>query len=682
MSTACYVEQLTLGNWFFQILPRLIRARPAHLYVFDARGPVLKAAQATGRCLGIPVEKLNFRLADIRDEENLLVRERIPARDMWEIWNDILQNPFFRELQASQQQGDRLATFLMKNVTCMDRFVRVNLFRVALLVQIIDWIRRREAAGKNPAPEKVALYLIRRPWRGAIARYAARFGIQARFQLPMLRPNLRSEKMKRLYQRWLAAKWFLKYGRAARKNISKQKNAAGPKLIAQYYSRLNLDRPELFSDLFFWQRSDLKGGDVAPVFTLPLDPVDIQKREELFKYGMHPIVLHPKASAVPEVRPFRPRLKKNSRRLGEFHGVENLERGERRWLKSSLRSFEETRAYWRDVFEKSGGKIYVTWYRYDSSHCAIAQAIREVGGVLALYQWAMDTSPLIDTLVDSDVVFGYSHAVAGLEKRTGSKIPYFVITGFLGDHRFELLKPQAQAIRQKLMSHGARHILAFLDENSGSDSRWHTGHEFMRVNYQFLLEKVLENPWLGLVMKPKTPMSIRQRLGPVLPLLERALATGRAHMYEAGPVLSYYPPSAAAVGADIAIHGCLAAMTAGLECALAGVPTLLLDRESWPVSPLYRLGEGRVVFKDWPSLWEKLDEHWNRPGGLPGFGDWSPMIAELDPFRDGRAASRMGTYLMWLMEGFKSRLPREKVLEEAAARYREQWGADKVVAIG
>ena len=129
------------------------------------------------------------------------------------------------------------------------------------------------------------------------------------------------------------------------------------------------------------------------------------------------------------------------------------------------------------------------------------------------------------------------------------------------------------------------------------------------------------------------------------------------------------------------MHGHLCAATAGRESALAGVPTLRLDREGWARSPLYRLGVGRVVFTEWQALWNACLEHWKRPDGIPGFGDWSPMLDEFDPFRDGRAAERMGTYLTWLLEGFKAGLNRETVMADAAQRYVAQWGKDKVTQV-
>jgi hypothetical protein len=87
---------------------------------------------------------------------------------------------------------------------------------------------------------------------------------------------------------------------------------------------------------------------------------------------------------------------------------------------------------------------------------------------------------------------------------------------------------------------------------------------------------------------------------------------------------------------------------------------------------------GRVIFSGMEELWESCGQHWSAPDGIPGFGDWSSLLHDLDPFRDGRAAERMGTYVKWMIDGFKSGLDRENILAEAAERYSSLWGSDKV----
>ncbi len=75
-------------------------------------------------------------------------------------------------------------------------------------------------------------------------------------------------------------------------------------------------------------------------------------------------------------------------------------------------------------------------------------------------------------------------------------------------------------------------------------------------------------------------------------------------------------------------------------------------------------------------------DHFQTPTGIPGFGDWSKIIQELDPFRDGHAARRMGTYLHRLIQGFDQGLDRETVMADAAEMYIQEWGADKIIEIG
>jgi hypothetical protein len=183
------------------------------------------------------------------------------------------------------------------------------------------------------------------------------------------------------------------------------------------------------------------------------------------------------------------------------------------------------------------------------------------------------------------------------------------------------------------------------------------------------------------VLKPKTPRTLRDRLGPVSDLLKRAEETGRCFVFEKGVLQGSYPPCIAALSADIAVCGHLYAATSGVEAALAGIPTLLLDREGWQLSHLYELGKGKVVFCDWDSLWEACNASRSSKGRYDGFGDWSPLLDRIDPFRDGRAAERIGTYLKWLLDGFKAGLKRETVMADAADRYTKIWGQEKITSI-
>jgi len=355
-------------------------------------------------------------------------------------------------------------------------------------------------------------------------------------------------------------------------------------------------------------------------------------------------------------------------------------RKESQVVQTILNSYDLDRFYWASLFQQQGVKIFLTWFKYSNNHIAWSDAIRDNGGISVIWQMAFDGFKNAECALKSDVVFSFSKFSDDIEKKLDSKIKYNVVIGYPKDYAASLLKDEAYKLREKLEANGAKKIVFVIDENSNDDSRWHTGHKLQRENYSHIIEKVLEVPWLGVVFKPKRIIDLRQRLGPVSDLLEKAEATGRCYIYDSsGRYTTSAPPVLAGLSADVCIHGHLDSGTAALECALEGLPTLLIDREGTIDSKLNDLPEGKVVFKDWPSTIDAIMEHFNTSEGISGFGDWTSIIDDLDPFRDGKAAFRMGTYLKWLIEGFDNNLDREVIMENAAERYKKQWGADKVI---
>jgi len=353
-----------------------------------------------------------------------------------------------------------------------------------------------------------------------------------------------------------------------------------------------------------------------------------------------------------------------------------------RWLRAETLRFEEDKKYWKGLFERHNIKVFTSWYKYNADHCVIAEAICEAGGALALYQRSYEGNATAQATLCTDILFAFSHDSARIEAEAGSRIDYCVVAGYLGDHRFPMVKDAARQVRENLHRNGARFIAAYFDEGAFADPRWGVTYGRLRTHYGFLLEKVLREPAFGLVLKPKSPHTLRARLGPLVELLDRARATGRCHIYDAGVLQGEVPPAQAALSADLVIHCSVSAGTAAVEAVLAGVPAVLIDEDGWTISPLYRLEKGRVIFNDLEALWYTWHDHRSLQKGMAGFADWSSLLETLDPFRDGRAAERMGTYLKWLIEGFEAGLPRKVVLDDAAERYCAAWGADKVTAVG
>jgi hypothetical protein len=107
----------------------------------------------------------------------------------------------------------------------------------------------------------------------------------------------------------------------------------------------------------------------------------------------------------------------------------------------------------------------------------------------------------------------------------------------------------------------------------------------------------------------------------------------------------------------------------------------LINREGLNSGKLNELEKGKVIFDSWPDAIDALYEYFQSQKGIPNFGDWSTIVNELDPFRDGLSENRKGTYLKYLMDGFNNGLDRKIILANAAEKYANKWGHDKIISV-
>lgn len=676
-----FVEHLQIGTWLFAVWPRVCRMAgkgPAKIfYVEGARLAAWLARTMAGR-RGFELARLDFDAGRIFDARGTLIWHRTRYGDMLHALAHLRRQPVFRRFLEGDTESNAFKTYSIKQVLPGNSGATgPGFWRSIFLVHVCLWRARSDGL----PVERAALFLRRWPWMAAIGEYARDFGLQMVFPLgrqARIRDTLRrlagpdALLLKETVPHLFSGRWTRE---------RTQGDRSGPRLALQYYGQFNLDQPERYSDLFFWQQSEFPGDRLLVLFGMPRDPLDRTRLDTLSRHGMYGLATRFGASAGPEapvhVAPaFLTSLAGTARILRNA-----LRPPEIGWLDTERTVFDAQKNYWKRLFARHGVKVFTSWYKYDGEHCAIAEALQELGGALAIYQRSYEGEPCPEGTLVTDVYFGFSSLGAKLESLAGSWIGQFVTTGYLGDHRFRLVRSEAERVRNRLRQHGAQYVLAYFDEGSHRDARWGMGAWRLREPYAYLLEAVLREPGLGLVLKPKVPGTLRQRLGEVTGLLDRALQTGRCYLYHEGVHHGSVTPAQAALSADLAVHGALVAATAACEAALAGVPTAFLDEDGWISSPLHRLGVGKVIFNDWASLWRTWRENREQPGSTPGFADWAPVLDELDPFRDGRAAERMGTYLQWLIEGFTAGESRELALARAAERYAAAWGEDKVVRV-
>jgi ribosomal protein L31 len=177
---------------------------------------------------------------------------------------------------------------------------------------------------------------------------------------------------------------------------------------------------------------------------------------------------------------------------------------------------------------------------------------------------------------------------------------------------------------------------------------------------------------VGVITKSKKP-SILQELPEIGGLMARAEATGR--WVNLGNVFGRLP-SDASRAADISVG--IGISTAANEAVAAEGKAVHCDLTAMHSHPFYEWGYEKVVFDDLGRMMEAFKRRLADPSAEPGLGDFSPHIDQVDPFMDGRAGERIGSYIGTLIKGFEAGLTRRHAIAQANQRYAQTWGGEHV----
>jgi hypothetical protein len=683
-----FLDRLSVSS-LLHFLPRgaarwLLRREQTRFQYFSVSRAGKFLAAVPKRLGWLSAEEVDFSYLDVRDGEGALVGPRVSSMDPLPICRDARSavfeaHPLVARF-AARFGRDRVLMYLEKSLS-------EALTPALMRIKVVSSLHGRH--GQDGGSQGI-FFMAKTPWHHMLDKYARGNGVVLRSYVGLYRPEKPVVGKKVL---GLVAKlaWGLaKKVAPAKRPVPAAKNEF-PGLghtVAVHFTGfgLTLD-PSKNSDLFWVPHAGLLPNQLLVYFSRSDDRLEHSNLTYLKELGFSGVALTRGAKAEESV-PTWPDPRNVASLVGAIRaawrylvllpatGVAAW--GISRWTAFKLFEFAFDYVYWRWMFSSFNVKLHVDPADHARHRAASDKAIADLGGVSVGYQRSSDLFASVMRSTSTDVHFAFAPVWAELARDSRSPLGQHISNGYVHDRVFSMVRAKSTQLRDRLYSRGARFIICFLDENSADDKRQGATHSVRGENYRYLLDKLLKDPALGLVFKPKKPTTLRRRLGKVAGLLEQALETGRCYLYEEGIAATEVLPCEASQAADVTI-GLMSGGTAAMEAALAGGRTLLLDREFITYHPLYALGVGQVVFLDWDSLWDVLSAYREEPRSAPGFGDWSAILDDLDPFRDGRAAQRMGEYIGWLSEALGRGLEREEALALARGRYVATWGEDKVV---
>ncbi|MBN2057335.1 MAG: hypothetical protein JW782_00875 [Candidatus Saganbacteria bacterium] len=331
-----------------------------------------------------------------------------------------------------------------------------------------------------------------------------------------------------------------------------------------------------------------------------------------------------------------------------------------------------------DLFKQYNIRVNVDFVDFDPLRIPRHLALRDAGGISVSQQisnWPIPNSILASS---ADVMFLFGPYYRQRMDRSGSRNETLVYSGFHSDYSFALVKDRARALRRSLTDKGAKFILCYFDENS-SDARMSViPHERSAFIYGKLLNWVISDPAVGLICSPKRPGTLTRRLPGIAELIKKAEATGRC-VFMQGKYSADNYPTEAAQAADMVVSLLIGGSTS-LECFLSGCRVLYLDLEGLYAYPEYEWGRNKLVFDDVDNLLGSVDAFRRDQNSCAELGskELVPVLKQKDMFQDGRAASRMGQYLGWLLEQFDRGRTRGEAMAYANEQFSRLWGKESV----
>jgi hypothetical protein len=215
---------------------------------------------------------------------------------------------------------------------------------------------------------------------------------------------------------------------------------------------------------------------------------------------------------------------------------------------------------------------------------------------------------------------------------------------------------------------GSDYIVCVFD--SGFNRDIYQTPKMMADFYESVVTWAVRQHGVSLLVKPKA--SVYAEVAGARSLLEQAIATGRCTVRDLGR-----SSFEAALSADVAIG--IGINTAIFDAAVAGVPAVHFDLPG--MAEAYdgiEAGAGKFVFDDAAKLFAAVEEDRER-GGKTALGDHGSWLESVDPFQDGGAARRLGTYLRWFLDSVEAGKESQQAMAEATERYSREVGPQYVM---
>jgi hypothetical protein len=340
------------------------------------------------------------------------------------------------------------------------------------------------------------------------------------------------------------------------------------------------------------------------------------------------------------------------------------------WQLRVIVDLERRVTYWSTFLIEHGASVHLHQVASSANAVPMVFAAERAGAIDVSYQWSGNDFIYATRgrTIAHHVFFAWGPLFASMIEAVGMAADQLLVGGSIFDVLAERRREQADVLESRMRASAPVYVICLFD--SSFQKFIHQTPSMMAEFYEVVLRWVLRTSSVGLLIKPKA--AVPRSLSKVGALVDQLIAEGRCVVLDAD-VSSFE----AAVSADVVIG--IGMNTAVLDAAVAGVPAVHFDLPG--MAKVYHgleAGADSFVFNDSAKLFAAVEAH-KASGGKTTLGDHGSWLDSVDPFQDGGAARRLGTYLRWFLEAVEAGRESQQALAEATERYSREVGPQYVM---
>jgi len=579
-----------------------------------------------------------------------------------------------------------------KTVLFLEKIIEANINLECMRIGLVKWIMKK----KLSLPMSQALILTcRQPWISYLKQFENN-DINLRFygyKLNIIKgrniwtilssiikkvPIFLLKFFRKFNPFWLSSQ---KRNQTSGKNKSIKRNEE-PIIGIQYYHRKISFDPSERSEFFFLSGEYIPYSSVLIYKYASEKPLSKETKRELKKSGIKLIGKAPGVSAwAPRKRMFLHATKLINKIIFKILTSRGHNRKEPLFLLISLSVLSVIYTYWYDFFQFNRIAINIGT---NNTNIGQNMALDTLNSISVGYQYSASALLRRNLLRGSgeNIQFVFSPYFKKIWQDEIHSPKVFVSTGFIHDKSVGSLKEHERVskMHKSLKEKGVNFIISFFDENSINSWNIHASDDEVVHDYEFLFNWLIMDTTLGIIFKPKKPITLFQRIDRLSILLDKVKKTGRCKFIMSDFLYSNIFPAESALASDLCI-GKIDGATAGIEAFLTGTPTIFIDDVGYWNHPFYSWGDRKIVFDSWNELKKTVEQYRKDSTNINGFGDLSPMMSEIDPFQDGNASQRIESYIGHIYKSMKNGAKKDDAIRSANDVYKNRWGNKHAIIV-